>query len=1586
MTTLTLANTALNALRTLKELDGATPTAEQRDALVRWPGWGPLAPAFATTPEGGWAKVADEIDDLLNQNAFSKALDVIDTSFYTGETVTQAVFEILRATGFNGGRILEPGCGSGNFMSHAPADLGDISWTGVEIDPTAAAFARILHPEAEIHAKPLQKVMFRDDSFDAVVGNVPFAKGGVYTSEDDISASSLHEYFILRSLEAVKRGGYVIVVTSRFIMDAAALDKIKDFGALVGAVRLPSNTFDGTAVVADILVIRKHDDNRFTGWKNPVVEQNVATYYGGYGKQLVPVKHTVTTGEDTVEVSPYFAEHPDHVAGTMEATGFNQAPLRVVTAAPDAAIAAAAAAVSAHVIPTAAKLVDNLEDVILEDGDGRKEGSFHVVDGAIQKVVGGKLTDHRNNAELRMLIPLRDAASKLIDLESSPNMPDYAITPAREEALALYEAYVKKYGALNRGTKSEGKPDAETGEPTFVWRRPTMGGFRSDPDYVKVIALEYFDQDTGIAEPAPILLRRVGAHPDPVTSADTPEEALSIALGESGRLDLDRIAELLDVDPEDVAAQLGGLVYRDPETGEVVTARDYLSGNVREKLAAAERAASRDPEYQRNVAALQEVMPADLGPVEISVQLGAPWIGPDVIAAFTLDVFGRQASVAYTPAVALWEVEGLAERSAQLTYGVDRFDATKLLEHGLNGKSPIVNDDVYDPERGSYVKRKNQQQTLAAEEKLRAIQERFAVWVWEDADRAARLVKTYNERFNSHVVRRGDGAYLTFPGMDESVNLWAWQRDAVDRVISSERVLIGHPVGSGKTKSMIGGAMTLRRMGLARKPLIVVPNHLLDQIAREAQQTYPTGKFLIASKDDLAKTSRRLFAARCATGDWDAVVMTQQAFTSISVNAESEERWLQEQKWELRDFLRSQGGSRAGAKRVASQVRSFEQKIEALRRNTGDADQITFEQLGIDHLSIDEAHGYRRLSLGPVRAEGFSLGSSKRATDLLLKIETLAERKPGRPIVAMYTGTPWSNTLAETFVWQKYLQPDRLRAADVHQFDPWAAVFVKYETRVEVSPDGGSFRLYRRPAAMQNVPELRLMLAEVADLITAEEIGLERPDATWHNVVVKQGKAQHRFVLDLSKRADDIRNGTKNKIGDVQDNMLMVCNDGRRVALDPELVGLLEKSVAIAAAADSISEHYHAGKDRLYGSSETPGSFQLVLSDIGTPNGRDGQSYGRLRAELIGRGVPADRIRFIHDATTDKARAYLFAQCREGAVSVLIGSTEKVGVGTNIQTRLEALHHLDAPWRPSDIEQREGRALRPGNRNAHVDIYRYITEGSFASYMWQALERKQRFISQMYVSSGTIREIEDVSDAVLNYAEVKALATGNPDLLRHAELAAEVKRLRTLRSVWMQSINRLTGDAKRLRSDAERMRVKAKTRAEAMEKVDEVRPVELDMLQDFAKRMKASDSWFDTRYRGLRLSVQTDHYGDKEPGVKVKICHGYREAGQQQYNRGHLRLKVENLAELIRADVDSWIEASARQVSSALSSADRYEADAARCDELVNGAAFEHGDALMAAELDLSAIEAAMTAAAEERLAATVPAEEEPAQGELVDA
>ncbi|PPF24275.1 helicase-related protein [Rathayibacter rathayi] len=1514
----------------------------------------------------------------MDARAFAVAADIVDTSFYTSPVVVDAIFDLLRATGFTGGRVLEPGCGSGNFMSRAPKDL-TIDWTGVELDPTAAAFARTLNPDATIHEAPLQKVSLRSGSFHAVVGNVPFARGHVYDSVHG-SASSLHEYFFLRALDAVMPGGYVIAVTSRHLIDGEhGLDSIGAVADLVAAVRLPSDTFDGTSVVADIVILRKlsRDGKRTQSWTEPTHEVPVNSWSHPGLPRIAALPHTIVTGAHTTTISGRWTAHLDCIAGTPEATGFYAAPVAVRTSNPARSIARAVAAARAFIVPADyfADAGSQPIDVVLTDEAGRKEGSFHLVGGKAHQVVAGVLTaTARASAELISLIPLRDAALELIALESNPDHADHTIDPVREAALALYRAHTKKFGPLNAGTMITGKPDPETGEATLTWRRPTMGGFRKDPDYVAVLALENFDQDTGAAEPAAILLHRIGRRPPRPTVAVGVDEALAITLSEGRGVHLDRVRELLGLRNDSAALDaLGDRVYRDPaRRGDVVSRRDYLSGNVRAKLDQARAAAAREESYARNVAELEAVQPTELGPYDIRPQLGASWVTPDDIADFAADVIGFRVSVEYTPGVSYWEVsEGYGDSAEKrMRYSTPDFTGYQILAHALNGKTPVVYDTFYDPERRADVRVKNPTRTLAAEEKLRELQERFTTWLWEDRDRTDRVCAEYNRRFNSHILRRNDGSHLTFPGMDPSIELWAHQKDAVDRCISSERTMIAHPVGAGKTKSMIATAMTLRQMGLARKALIAVPGHLLEQIAREAQQAYPTGKFLPATKDDLVGPARRLFAARCATGDWDAVIMSHQAFTRIPVDPETEERWLQTEKAELRAHLISDEGGRRGAKQIASAVRKLDFRISALRDRVADPNQVTFNQLGIDYLMVDECHYLRRLPIA-TRAEGFNLGSSKRATDLLVKIDTLADRYPGKPIVALFTGTPWSNTLAETYVWQRMLQPDRLAEAAVAHFDAWAATFVRYETTVEVAPDGSGFRLYRRPATIQNVPELRLMLGEVADLLSAESIALSRPDAVWEDVVSVGGEAQLNYVASLAVRADAIRNPGAARGGRSRhnDNMLVVCNDGRRVALDPRLVGVPEDSPKLEEAAQRIARNFHDGRTTTFGLSATPGTFQLVLCDVGTPRADDGQTYGRLRRRLTELGVASASIRFIHDAKTDQARARLFAQCREGDVAVLIGSTDKVGVGVNAQTRLSHLHHLDAPWRPSDIIQREGRALRPGNLNKEVTIYRYITAGTFDAYMWQTLERKMRFIAQMYVSDGALREIDDVNETVLSYGQLKALAAGNPQLLRSAELAAEVRRLRVMRSVWGQGIRSLRAEAKDARASAAAERKQADLiEAAYLIAVDAPEPVQRDYLRDLehlAGHVRDGGYVRTVTWRGLRL--RTGGYGTKR-AVGIEL--DYREVETFPLGAAVQRLSPATLAKHLDTLLTRWFESATERPGQLRASADRAETRAIDCETLAGADTFEHEPELQAAESELAFVEAQIRAIAEEADAA----------------
>lgn len=1597
MFTLADARTAVESIQTLRQLTG-TPTEAQAASLAKWSGWGPLAKAFDPQVTGGWADIANDLEDLYLQKPqeLVVARDVVDTSFYTPPQIVAAVFELLRATGFTGGRVLEPGCGSGRFMSSAPAGL-DLSWTGVEMDPTSAAIAQALNPAANIIASPLQKISFVTGEFDIALGNVPFSSARVFDPAYP-NCGSLHEYFLMRALDAVRVGGYVIAVTSRFTMDA--LNGLSGIGAIAdiaGAVRLPSGAFseDGTEISTDIVLLRRRaEGTALQGWNDEAENkiEHSSTGYGYYGGRTVTnrlkITEPISEGRrvDAVEVNNYWRTHPEHVAGQMRVTGNMHNPLSVLAQDPVKQVAQAVAAVAAQLLPiqpTVAPLApeDEFSDLALTDAEGRKTGSFHLLEDVVHVVANGKLEPvARAGAELRMLLGLRDAAVALVSTEADACTTDEVLNPLRSSALSLYTSYRNKYGALNRGTLVVGKEDPETGQPSCSWKRPLLGGFRRDPDYVAVMALEQFDQETDEAKPAPILLGRVNHALIPVERVDTADEALTVALGEGRGVDLGFIAGLLGLPGRDEALlALGERVFADPESGgSWVLDRDYLCGDVRRKLHAAQTAAENDSAYQRNVEALHAVHPGDLGPLDIRVSLGAPWISVADVRAFVNDVFAVQhVTITHTPIVATWEVDSSTRftPAVQIAWGTEDKSPLELLDCALNGKAPTVWDEYY--EGGSKKKRRNPQATIAAEDKLRAINERFSLWIWEDEKRSERICAEYNQLFNSHVARKHDGGYLTFPGMSDSIALWDHQKTMIDRVLSTPRVLCGHAVGSGKTLTMIGSAMSLRRFGLAKKPLIAVPKHLLEQIAREAQQAFPTGKFLIASEEDLKKENRRLFAARCATGDYDLIVMTHQAFTSLPVDPALEARWIEDQKSELRSHLQDfnvHSVRSKGAKAVARSVRALESRLEALRHNMADDDQIRFDHLGIDYIAVDEAHAFKRLQIN-TKADGFSMGHSKRATDLLLKIETLAQKFPEKPIVGLFTGTPWSNTIAETYVWQKYLQPERLDAAGVGMFDAWAANFVRFESRVEVSPDGATFRIQRRPSVIQNVPELMGMLGEVADILTAEAIGLERPDAQFENVAVEATDEQLLFVAGLAERAEKLRSRGKTELPDGrQDNMLLICTDGRKAALDPTLLGLPGGSPKINAAAAQIAEIYVRTKSTIYPGMKTPGSFQVAFCDYGTPHTGDGQSYGRLRAELVRLGVPGERIRWIHEAKTSKAREALFSQCRSGAVSVLIGSTETMGTGTNMQQRLAALHHVDAPWRPSDMTQRDGRALRPGNLNELVHIFRYVTVGTFDGFMWQSLERKARFIAQMLDGGSVLREIEDVSDSELTYGEVKALAAGNPLLMEHSELQSEVKRLLTMRSVFQQSVNAARGRATQSRQGAQSLRSLVEKVREGVEKNGDPGSWHVGRLDSLVKRILGSQQGAsygpDGFWRGLTIEIERskdDYYSSKMtmgPEVALLVKVGYTRVGSLSLRRSKLR-NPEKACLHLHSEIEAWWEALVDRVPALLSRADELELSARDADLAAEEAVFDGAHKLAAAVAKLEALEATMAADAD---------------------
>ncbi len=1400
---LTLARHTLDVADLLAELEAGErqPTAQERTVLGAWMGWGPVAPAFSPQAEGSWSEIGARLRLSLTPEELAAGEAATPTSFFTDPRLAGALWHLATSLGFTGGRVLETGCGSGHVMAAAPTDL-PVRWTGIERDSLSARIARARFPGAEVITAPLETVPLPEGGFDLAVGNVPFADVRIHDRETPVPLS-LHNYCLWRSLHALHPGGLCVALTSRYTLDASDPKQrgtLAVLADLVGVIRLPSGALgaSGTRAVADIVVLRRRaDDERQRGaaWQRVVPLPRLAD--AGFG------------GEEAM--NEYLVAHPEHVVGTPAVDRGLYRPELVVRppddidAALDDAVSSVCTAAQAQGLGYAGRVREDA-GVVLADAEGRAEGSFHVVGGEVQQVRAGRLSRVTSGQEeLRALIGLRDTTLRLLSAESDLDAPDGQLAPLRAELNWRYDRYVRRWGPLNRATVIEGKPDPETGQRTISRRRPRMGGFRQDPDYVAVLALELYDDHTGQASKAPIFTQRVHRRAVRPERADTPAEALALCLDAVGRLDLDVVGRLLDVPVAAVPAALGDLAYEDPVTQEWTTAQEYLSGDVRAALRIARAAAERDPHrWQRNVDALEAVVPRDLGPHEIRVRLGAPWVDAADVAQFCEETLGHAPQITHEKLTASWTVRTDAwhttSPAATIEFGTGRVHAYRLVELACNGSLPVVYDEV---EEG--VRVKNVAETLAATEKLRELDARFATWLWESPERTDRLAERYNARYNSIVPRTFDGAHLRFPGLADGWDLYPWQRDIVWRMASSPSALCAHPVGAGKTASMVCGAMTLRRLGLATKPLIITPAHLLEQVARDAKRLYPGAKVLMVSKEDMTPERRKLVAARCATGDWDLVVMTHSGFGLIPVAPETEDAFLEEQ---ITAYRRAMGqdadeqGRSVTVKNLAKAIDRMRQRQAALRDKRSDTGSVTWEQLGVDYVMVDEAHLFKSLPV-PSRMTGFSLPESKRAVDLALKLKWTREHNGGARWGAFFTGTPVSNTLAELYILQLYLNPDRLAQLDLLSFDAWAALFIDWVTRVEIAPDGGSYRMHTRRARFMNCPELRRLFSEFADVRPKASFATGAPELRIRTITVPPTDGQRWVVARLVERADALRAGRPEQPDpgrpDLDDNMLWVCGDGRKAAVDLELLGYpMAQPPKVAAVAREVLTRWIASLDHPDGP-----NFQIVFCDLGTPKqGGSSQVYGKVRDLLVRAGMPASAIRFIHHATSDAARAQLFADCRAGRVAVLLGSTPKLGTGVNVQDRCAAVHHVDAPWKPAEVEQRDGRGPRVGNRHAVVESLRYVTPGTFDGYSWQTLERKATFVAQLLEGSGDAREIEDLGDGVLSYAEVKAAATGDPRVLELVEVQAEISRLRGLAGAHTRGQRRAELDAARSRDAA----------------------------------------------------------------------------------------------------------------------------------------------------------------------------------------
>ncbi len=1396
----------LAALRTIRQLqDEQRPaTPAETAALAGWSGWGAVPDVFDPgKPAWQWAR--DELAELLTSQETAAAARSTLNAHYTDPGIAAAVWETVTRLGFTGGRVLEPGCGSGNFIAAAPPAA---RMTGVELDPTTAAIARARCPQARIVTGSFADVKLAG-MFDAVVGNVPFGNIRLHDPAGNPGRHSIHNHFIVKSLRLTRPGGIVAVVTSRYTLDSesqAARRDMHDLADLVAAVRLPSGAHQetaGTRVVTDLLVFRRREPGRQpaepAAWLDTV---------------------QVTLDGVGLPVNTHFAGGPEGrgsrwVLGRMTAVhgAYRAGDLAVEAPKADLAmalrgvlIAAAAAAKTAGLTwqpppepePEPARpgrpAARNPEPPPAEPetADGLQEG--HILrrqDGRFARAENGELVQHACPAsqarELAALLDLRDTALRLLDAEAASDADTPRLDAYRGQLRTSYSNYLATFGPLNRVTERRtGRTDPATGTEKMARVRPPMGGFRSDPHAPLVFALEEFDPESQTAEPAPLLTRRVVAPRTYPQSADSPTDALTICLDAHGRADLDVIAGLLGATPREAREALTGLVFDDPDTGTLLPAAEYLSGDVRARLHAAEKAAAEDARYEPNVAALRAVVPADLAPGEIDARLGAAWIPASDVQDFLREILDDTRLTVTHPGGQIWDVDGSRwSVRARSTWGTERYFAPDLARALLEQRRIEVRDPVDRPD-GSTAYVLNVEQTAAAVEKAGEMQERFGEWCWEQPERAARLARRYNDAFNNLVLRTYDDAAMTLPGLSTAITLRKHQVAAVARIVSEPAVLLAHEVGAGKTLEMVCGVMELRRLGLVRKPCVVVPNHMLDQFAGEWLRAYPLARVLVTRQEDLQGDNRRRLVARAATGDWDGIIMSSSAFERIPLSPQATAAYLEREVRQFREWLENARQSKSRTvKRIEKALLSAEERVK--RKLAGVKDPgISFEATGIDYLCVDEAHRYKNLRT-PSSISDAAIDGSMRASDLDMKVGWLRSRNGSR-VVTFATATPVANSMTEIYVMQKYLRPDLLEAAGIDVFDSWAATFGEVVTEVEMAPEGGgSFRLKSRFAKFRNVPELLRMFHLVADVKLADDLDLPKPLLAEHDgkrqpviIEVPASSELKDYVTDLAERAGQIR---ARAVAPEVDNMLKVTGDGRKAALDLRLVGLPQPDGGkIAEAAWQIHSRWAANRDRVYPGpggkpSPVPGALQLVFMDFGTP--RPGWSaYTELRDQLAGLGVPRDMVRFIHDARTDREKAALFAACRAGTVAVLIGSTEKMGVGTNVQHRAVALHHLDAPWRPADVEQRDGRIMRQGNLNPEVEILRYVVTGSFDGYSWQILARKARFIGQVMRGRLDVREIEDVGDTALSFAEVKAIATGNPLLLEQARADVNLARLR----------------------------------------------------------------------------------------------------------------------------------------------------------------------------------------------------------------
>ena len=1351
----------LDAIRTLKtvEAENRSATAEEQAVLAQYVGWGGLADFFdEKNPRYA------ELKELLTDAEYAAARESTLTAFFTPPVVIRGIYAALGQMGFTQGNILEPACGIGNFLGMLPESMSGSKLYGVELDDLSGRIARQLYQRSSIAVQGYEKTAFPDNFFDVAIGNVPFGQFHVPDKRYDLLNFPIHEYFIAKALDQVRPGGVIAVVTSSYTMDkrtASARKYIAQRAELLGAIRLPNNAFKaaaGTEVVSDILFLQKR-------------ERMV---------DIEPEWVHLATNEDGIQMNSYFIDHPDMVLGEMKMVSGPFGPTPTCEPYPEQPLEAllAEAVQNIHGEITAYDREEELEgeDHSIEADPAVRNFSYTLVDGQIYYRENSRMNpvevSKTAESRIRGMIELRDCVRTLLEYQTE-DYPDEEIKAQQAKLNVLYDAFTRKYGLIN----SRGNAIA----------------FDQDSSYFLLCSLEILDEDRNLKRKADLFTKRTIRSHKPAEKVDTAVEALALSIGEKAHVDMEYMSRLTGKDEETLFSDLKGVVFLNPNYKEGVNekylpADEYLSGNVRQKWAIAKAKAEQDAQYQINAEALARVQPTDLTASEISVRLGATWLDTEYVRRFIFETLGTPRSaqwgmkVHYSGITGEWRIEGKSKDRGNVkaisTYGTKRVNAYEIIETTLNLKDVRIFDYQYD-EEGRRIAVLNKKETAIAQSKQELIKDAFAEWIWKDPDRREAICKTYNILFNSNRPREYDGSHISFSGMNPEITLRKHQVNAIAHILYGGNTLLAHVVGAGKTFEMVAAAMESKRLGLCQKSLFVVPNHLTEQWATEFLQLYPAANILVATRKDFETKNRKKFCGRIATGDYDAVIIGHSQFEKIPMSVDRQRAILEQQIDEIMMGIseaKREKAEKFTIKQMEKTKKGLQAKIDKLNDQSRKDDVVTFEELGVDRIFIDESHYFKNLFLYTKMRNvgGIAQTEAQKSSDLFMKCRYLDEITGGRGIV-FATGTPISNSMVELYTIQRYLQMSALEEQGLQHFDSWAANYGETVTAIELSPEGTGYRAKTRFAKFYNLPELMSVFKNVADIQTADRLKLPVPEAHYHNIALKPSEYQKEIVASLAERAEKVRN---REVDSSVDNMLLITNDGRKLALDQRLVNPMLPSDPNSKAAKCAENVFEIWR-RTAGQRST----QMIFCDLSTPKD-DGtfSVYDDVRAKLLELGVPENEIAFIHNAKSEVQKKDLFGKVRSGQVRILLGSTQRMGAGTNCQQKLIALHHLDCPWRPSDLQQREGRIIRQGNENKEVDIYSYVTEGTFDAYLYQLVESKQKFISQIMTSKSPVRSAEDVDEQALSYAEIKALASGNPMIKEKMDLDIEVSKLKLLKS------------------------------------------------------------------------------------------------------------------------------------------------------------------------------------------------------------